>query len=213
MGVPSSATTGTFLPPTMIVPSMFWSLGPWCATYFTHSGAPGKQATMIPRKTPRDAMATRLRRRRRQAKAHVPGVAGAPESASTSTEEADTLSSSFRDLHGREELEVRAVEDQAVHAGGDELGPLPVHERHPRGVPLHDQLVELGPARVAGGPGGHALGLVDEPVHDRVVEVRLVVVADARDALAVQQDVDEVLALRIVLVPVVEGDLRVALLG
>ena len=72
IGVPSSATTGIFLPSSWTYPLMFWSLGPWWATYFAHSVAPGKQAKTSSARPVADTMAARFRRSLRQASDQPP---------------------------------------------------------------------------------------------------------------------------------------------
>jgi hypothetical protein len=79
---------------------------------------------------------------------------------------------------------------------------VPVVVRGPRRVALRDHHVEVPVRLVAGGPE-QAVRLPEQRVHLRVVEAGEIVVGV--DVVVVQQDVQEVVRIRVVLVPADEG--------
>src|SRR5438270_12090048 len=160
-------------PPPWMYPWMFWSFGPWWQARSTKSGASGKQIRRMAIRIAAEMIAAGLRRSRRHASPKPPRPPGTATASTVIRRE-----SSLREPHRREELEVGAVEDQPVQVRRDGLRPLPVHERRPAGVVLHEQVVEPRPDRVSGRSERHPLGLVDHLVVGGDVRVRGVVVAD-----------------------------------
>src|SRR5690242_6269251 len=134
-------------------PWMFCWLGPWWQARSTNRGASGKQTRRMPSRISDAMIAAGFRRNRRHASPKPPRPPGTATASTVMRRE-----SSLREPHRREELEVGAVEDQPVQVGRHELRPLPVHERRPPGVVLHEQVIELRPHRVARGAERHLLG-------------------------------------------------------
>src|SRR6185437_8244367 len=117
---------------------MFWSFGPWWHARSTNSGASGKQTRRMATRIAAEMTAAGFRRSRRHASPKPPRPPGTATASTVMRRQ-----SSLREPHRREQLEVGAVEDQAVEVRRHELRPLPVHERRPAGVVLHVQVVEL----------------------------------------------------------------------